>query len=324
MIGSLQTTVNVARYPFELDHTMHGLVLGSCFADHVGGWLARGKMPLEVNPFGVLYNPLSIVRALDLLGCGKEFCEDDLFEYNGLYSSEMHHGSFSCPDQHEALCGINDTFRRGVDALQKADYITLTLGTAWVYERQGRVVANCHKRPSSDFMRRRLSVDEIVQALGSQINTISSDRPGPLHWILTVSPVVHLSDGLIENQISKSTLIVAAAELSTKLSNVFYFPSYEIVTSELRDYRFYDRDMCHPAPIAVDYVRERFCEALLSPQARELISRVEAIHSAMNHRPLHPNTPAYDKFRLAMRRKVEMLQKEWPQINLTAELQFFS
>lgn len=261
-------SAKIPDYPFRIGPSQRGLVLGSCFAAHVGGWLRDGKMPVSVNPFGVQYNPTSIVRTLDRLVSGQPFGEDELFEHDGLWHSPLHHGDFSGPDKKTVLERIERARIDGAGALEKADYLLLTFGTAWVYERQGRVVANCHKLPASTFTRRRMTVAETVELLAERI----ASRPA-LRVILTVSPVIHRGDGLTENQLSKSSLIVAAHELTDRFpEQVHYFPAYEIVTGELRDYRFYADDMCHPSPQAVAYVRERFAETLLSPDAAELIA----------------------------------------------------
>ena len=237
--------VEIADPPFRIGVSNRGVVLGSCFAEHVGGWLRAGKMPVRVNPFGVLYNPASIAQAWLRLEAGPAFADDELVEYNGLWHSFLHHGDFSGPDRETVLRRIRAAWESGAEALSEADYLMLTLGTAWVYEREGQVVANCHKLPAKTFVRRRLTVDETVGLLAERI----ASRP-ELRVILTVSPVIHRGDGLVENQLSKASLIVAAHSLAERFpERVFYFPSYEIVTSELRDYRFYADDRIPPAPM---------------------------------------------------------------------------
>lgn len=311
--------VEIPPYPFRIGPSDRGLVLGSCFAAHIGGWLREGKMPVCVNPFGVLYNPASIAQALERLASGRPFGEDELFEHNGLWHSFGHHGDFSGTDRETTLANINHALTDGATALKRADYLMLTLGTAWVYERQGKVVANCHKLPAQEFKRRRLSVAEMVGMLAEQI-----DRWPKKKVILTISPVIHRGDGLVENQLSKSSLIVAAHELVSRFpERVHYFPAYEIVTGELRDYRFYAEDMCHPSPLAVEVVRERFAEALLTPEARELMTEAAVLRRAMDHRPLHPESAEYERFRAKMRQKAESLQQRYKNADFTEELRFF-
>lgn len=311
--------VEIPPYPFRIGPSDRGLVLGSCFAAHIGGWLWSGKMPVCVNPFGVLYNPASIAQALERLASGRPFGEDELFEHNGLWHSFEHHGDFSGPDRDATLANINHALTDGAAALTKADYLMLTLGTAWVYEWQGKVVANCHKLPAREFTRRRLSVAEMVELLAEQI-----DRWPEKRVFLTVSPVIHRGDGMVENQLSKSSLIVAAHELVSRFpERVFYFPAYEIVTGELRDYRFYAEDMCHPSPLAVGVVRERFAEGLLSPEAMALVADAAELRRAMDHRPLHPESAEYERFRAKMRQKAETLQQRYKNADFAEELRFF-
>lgn len=311
--------VEIPPYPFRIGPSDRGLVVGSCFAAHIGGWLRSGKMPLCVNPFGVLYNPASISQALERLASGRLFGEDELFENNGLWHSFGHHGDFSGQDRETTLAKINHALTDGTAALTKADYLMLTLGTAWVYEWQGKVVANCHKLPAREFTRRRLSVAEIVGMLAEQI-----DRWPEKKVILTVSPVIHRGDGMVENQLSKSSLIVAAHELVSRFpERVSYFPAYEIVTGELRDYRFYAEDMCHPSPLAVGVVRERFAEGLLSPEAVSLVADAAELRRAMDHRPLHQESMEYERFRAKMRQKAETLQRRYKNADFAEELRFF-
>lgn len=311
--------VDIPAYPFRIAPEQPGLVLGSCFATHIGGWLREGKLPVCVNPFGVLYNPASVAQALERLASGELFAGDDLFGYKGLWHSFAHHGDFSGPDKAAVLASINRALTDGAQALYEADYLLLTLGTAWVYERQGSVVANCHKLPAREFVRRRLSVAEMVELLAGQI-----ERWPKKQILLTVSPVIHRGDGLVENQLSKASLIVAAHELAVRFpGRVHYFPAYEIVTGELRDYRFYAEDMCHPSPLAVEVVRERFAASLLAPETAELLAAAGELKRAMAHRPLHPDSPEYAAFRAKMRQKAESLQRRYKNADFSEELRFF-
>ncbi|WP_298063585.1 GSCFA domain-containing protein [uncultured Rikenella sp.] len=314
-----RTPVDIPETSFRITSSQQGLVLGSCFAEHVGGWLRDGKLPVCVNPFGVLYNPASIAQALERLEAGIPFSPSDLFEHRGLWHSFGHHGDFSGTDPEQVLTRINAALAAGAKALREAAYLMLTLGTAWVYERQGSVVANCHKLPAGEFVRRRMTVAEIVERLAGQIG-----RWPDKQIVLTVSPAVHRGDGLVENQLSKSSLIVAVHELASLFpGRVHYFPAYEIVTGELRDYRFYAEDMCHPSPRATEYVCERFAASMLAPEAAELIAETDGLKRAMAHRPLHPESPEYVQFRAKMRQKAESLQQRYKNADFSEELRFF-
>lgn len=315
-----RTTVEIPAYPFRIEPEHTGLALGSCFAAHIGGWLRDGKLPVVVNPFGALYNPAGIAQAVERLDSGRAFEAAELFEHNGLWHSALHHGDFSGTDREAVLETINRTLAEGTQTLRQADYLLLTLGTAWVYEQRGEIVANCHKLPAREFVRRRMETTEIVDRLAACIE----QRPEK-HWILTVSPVIHRGDGLIENQLSKATLIVAAHELIRRFpERVHYFPAYEILTGELRDYRFYTDDMCHPSPVAISCIRERFSAELLAPKSVRLLAAVDELHRAMAHRPIHPNSKAHAEFRNEMLTRTKALQKQYPHIDLAMENNFFS
>lgn len=317
---NFRTPVELPDYPFRIEPSHRGLALGSCFADRIGRWLRDGKLPLSVNPFGALYNPASLARALERLADGRAFEAEELFEHEGLWHSALHHGDFSGPDRAETLAGINRALADGARALREADYLLATFGTAWIYERQGEPVANCHRLPAREFVRRRLSADEIVARLAPHI-----ERWAEKQWLLTVSPVIHRGDGLVENQLGKATLIVAAHDLAARFpGRIHYFPAYEILAAELRDYRFYADDMCHPAPVAVDYIRDRFSSALLSSPAAELLAAAEELRRAMDHRPIHPESTAHARFRSAMHARAIELQQRYPAADFSAELRFFT
>jgi hypothetical protein len=280
-------------------------------------------MSVTVNPFGALYNPVSIVHTLEHLESGARVGENDLREHNGLWFSFSHHGSFASPDKAEALARIDASVERGHEAIDASDYLIVTFGTAWIYERgdTGGIVANCHKLPVSAFRRRRLSVEEIV-------NDFERLFEKPLyrnkHILLTVSPIRHLKDGAAENQLSKATLLVAAHRLVERFANVHYFPAYEIVMDDLRDYRFYERDRVHPSAEAVDYIWERFCGALIDGESRTLFRRLEKLNAAREHRPFNPQTPAHQAFRSAMRTEVAELREQYPGLDFSAECRYFS
>lgn len=272
----LATAVDVPSYDFTITPASRGLVVGSCFAASLGERLAGGGVQVEVNPSGVVYNPLSMALAVENYRYGTRFSASDLVERDGLWHSFAHHGSFSDPDPDRVLGRINRQAAQGA-----VDYIVLTLGTAYVYERGGAVVANCHKFPDREFTRRRITVAESVEALGR----IRAAYPSA-YILLTVSPIRHLRDGLSANSASKATLRLACEEFIAADSFSGYFPSYEIVIDELRDYRFYAADMTHPTPLAVDLVFEKFAAAMLSPSVQQMIKEGARRAKAAAHRPL--------------------------------------
>jgi hypothetical protein len=318
-----RTVVDTPNYPFRIGHEPSGLLIGSCFAAQVGERLLRRKMPVTANPFGTVYNPASIVHTLERLESGTPLAGDDLREHNGLWFAFSHHGSFAAPDKTEALARANASIEAGHRALQQAGYLILTLGTAWVYERveDGGIVNNCHKLPASAFRRRRLSTEEIVAGFERLF-----ERPlyRDKHILLTVSPIRHLKDGAAENQLSKASLIVAAHRLTERFGNVHYFPAYEIVMDDLRDYRFYERDRVHPSAEAVDYIWEKFCGALVGDESQELFRRIEKLAAARGHRPFNPDTPRHRAFRNAMLAEIVELKGQYPGLDFAEEVTYCS
>lgn len=274
MPTKLYTEVTLPSYDYQITTTARGLVVGSCFATAIGDRLTMGDLPVTVNAQGVLYNPLSIAQGVQMVRHGCSLTSDDLELRDGLWHSFSHHGSFSAPTPEEVIS------KTAFAPIEKFDYIILTLGSAFVYERSGQVVANCHKFPESHFTRRRVSVSEVTQAL----KVVRSCYPDS-YILLTVSPIRHLRDGLSANSISKATLRVACEEFCATDLCSGYFPSYEIVMDELRDYRFYAADMLHPSPLAVDLVFEKFSSALLSADARSMVVDGERRARAAAHRP---------------------------------------
>lgn len=284
----LQTTVDIKPSEWKIGYEDKILLLGSCFSDEIGAQMQQRNLQVTCNPFGTLYNPLSIANAIH--------CQSSAVKYQfheDLWHSMYHHGSFSCPTREETEQAVNMSIDALQTALRNATTIIVTFGTAWVYEMadaqcgDGKfVVANCHKMPEQLFTRRRLSVEEIVDAWQPIIA-----RYPDKHWIFTVSPIRHIKDGLHENQLSKATLLMAVESLTGKAgltAKPVYFPSYEIVLDELRDYRFFADDLVHPSALAVQYIWERFAETFCTPQTRNQM-QIELKHwKKTQHRPLHP------------------------------------
>jgi len=292
--------------------------VGSCFATNISQRLARAKFDVAVNPFGVLFNPASIALALDRMVVGNAYTVNELATVGDLWFSWEHHGSLAASTQGEAVDKANAALAQGVAALHDADVLIVTLGTAWVYERAGRVVGNCHKAPAAEFSRRRMETDEVVQTLAAAFAKLPGKR-----IILTVSPVRHIKDGLAENSLSKATLIVAAHRLAEADSRVAYFPAYEIVMDDLRDYRFYAADMLHPSEQAVDYIWEKFCEAAMSADTRKVVSEAEQLAAAMAHRPANPAADSHRLFLKNMYSRCAALAAARPELDLQAELTYF-
>lgn len=308
-----RTEIDIAPLHTRISYENRTLALGSCFAEQIGARLARAKFRVTVNPTGILFNPLSIVAALH--SYRTPVCREELHCDGGRWFHLGFHGDFAAPTADEALQRMNAARRAGAGALDAADRVVLTLGTAWIYERGGEVVANCHRQPAAQFMRRRLTVEEVTEALAAAIE-------GPLagrEIILTVSPVRHLGDGLAGNAASKATLRLAAEQLTERYASVSYFPAYEILTDDLRDYRFYADDLVHPSPQAVAYIWEKFSAAALTPAAQNLLPEVEAIAAAAAHRPRDPHSAAHRDFCRRMLERIAALSG----MDFHAEAEYF-
>jgi GSCFA family len=310
----LQTKVEIPSLEgVKIGYTDQILSLGSCFAENIGRKLAGSCFDVDINPFGVLYNPVSIANSIGMILDKKVFSASDLFENKELWQSFSHSSLFSDTNVDGCLEKINQRLTQASQRMSQVKVLLITFGTAWVFEekKSGRVVSNCHKLPAADFMRRRLTVSEIVEQYSQVISRLLSNNPA-LKIIFTVSPIRHFKDGAHENNLSKSTLLLAVNELQNNHEQVHYFPAYEIMMDELRDYRFYASDMCHPSEQAVEYIWERFGEAFFSASTVALKERVDQLCKDITHRPLHPQTKAYQLFLQSTDNRKVSLVKEYP------------
>jgi hypothetical protein len=311
-----RTEINIEPFTEPINHSTRLFSVGSCFAETIAGRLERYKFQVTSNPFGVLFNPFSIAAGLESLAAGRKYAPSDLAFADGLWFSYAHHGSFAATTAEEALARMNQSAVTAAVALREADVVIITLGTAWVYESEGAVVANCHKQPASLFTRRRLSAGEITERFSPLLEGVLSGK----RVVFTVSPVRHLKDGFAENSLSKATLRVAVEELVERYSNALYFPAYEIVNDDLRDYRFYARDLVHPSDEAAGYVWEKFVAAALDEHTQGLLPRIEAVRRALEHRPFNPDTETHRRFRQNIARQARELGTECPDIDFSDEI----
>ena len=293
-----------------IDHNSRIVMLGSCFAENIGKRLADCGFDVVINPMGILYNPKSIASALERLVSGKEFTDDELFYHNGLWASFMHHGAFSHANKDEALRMMNEQLREGHAQLKSATHLIITFGSAEVYERNGMVVSNCHKLPAREFTHRLLSIEEIKNLYTNKTQNITS-----LQTIFTISPVRYMGEGAHHGQLNKATLLLATDQIC-KATGAEYFPSYEIMMDELRDYRFYATDMIHPSEVAVDYIFKRFTDTYLTDEAIRTAEEVQKIKKSLSHRPLHPDSEEYEKFKKKLSQQIEEITKKHPNIRL--------
>lgn len=310
-----RTEISIKPLEEGIAHSSCIFALGSCFAESISERLSSAKFSVASNPFGVLFNPFSIANAIERLDDTRAFGVCDIKAGKESYFSFDAHSSLDGKTQTEAFANLNRAVAQGSKALHDADWVILTFGTAWVYEREGRVVANCHKEAASQFERRRLSVKEIVERYRLLFEGVLRGK----RVILTVSPVRHLGDGLQENSVSKATLRLAVEELCDRYDNAYYFPSYEILIDDLRDYRYYGEDMAHPSAQAVEYVWERFCEAMLSDSSMQRLSQIEQVVAASEHRPFNPDSEAHKVFCRKMLSRIESM----PDIDFSLEKSLF-
>ena len=319
----LLTPTHISPLHPALRHSDRVVVMGSCFAEHIGARLSEMKWRTVVNPFGVLYNPLSIAEAMGRLISARPYTEEELTLYpHGGWSTWMHHSRYAHPDKETALQLINGSLAIGSQMLAQADMLIVTLGTAWVYRQKetNQVVGNCHKVPERTFTRQRLTVEETVEAMAAMLAQLWEVNPS-LRMIITVSPVRHLKDTLHGNQLSKATLLLAVDELCHRFPNqVHYFPAYEIVMDELRDYRFYADDMAHPSPQAVEYVWERFVEHMTHREAQDFMTQWTKVARALAHRPFRPEGEEYKEFVRQNMLRIMELKEKFPYLEIQNEI----
>lgn len=324
MTSIFRTEVEVNPFPFAINYETPVLFCGSCFTENIGSIMVTRKLPVLVNPFGVVYNPVSVKLVLDRILNGLPLEESDLSFRNGLWFSYLHHTSYSSPDKDKCLHTINNELSQASGFIKNTDYLFVTFGTARVYyqKENGQPVANCHKIPAREFDNRLLSVTEIVTIWSELIVKLLERRPN-LKIIFTISPVRHWKDGAIGNQQSKSILNVAVHELIHNFqSNAFYFPAFEILMDDLRDYRFYADDMLHPSTSAVEYIWAKFKNALIDSKSKTLIADIEKIMFAVNHRPFNPNTPEHRAFVENTLKLIGRIKQSVPSIDFSDEEKF--
>lgn len=323
-----RTTIPIQRAPFSIGHADGLLLVGSCFTEHIGARLAACKFRVLTNPRGIVYNPASIAswgafawRAFATRDSGRRVVNSP---HDGLWHSWDHHSDFSRPDRESLLAAIDAAEEKTAIFLKNTTRLLLTFGTADVFalRENGHIVANNHKMPAALFEQRRLSVAEIVDGIGDMLQQLKSQLP-ELQVILTVSPVRHLRAGAVENQRSKATLVLACAELTAALPYTWYFPAYELVLDDLRDYRFYAADMLHPSEVAVAYIWQHFADAFFTSETKALLTDLEKIQTAVRHRPFNPDTEQHKNFARGQLQAIGRLQAMHPDLDFSAEQTHF-
>lgn len=291
------------------------LFLGSCFADEVGVICKGLGFNALVNPFGVLYNPASIAQSVERLDSGRPFTRDDVIAVGERqYCTFNHNTAFWNTSEDMLLQTINRRLGEAHEHFMKSKWLVVSLGTSWVFKHRmsGQIVSNCHKLPAHQFDREFLTVERSSQYLSGIV-----ERHPEKQFIFTVSPLRHLKDGMHGSQLSKAALLLAVNEICRQFANAHYFPAYEIMMDELRDYRFYKEDMVHPTEQAVRYIWERFAEFAINASEKPAMNAAAELRQMLEHKPLFPETEAFKRFELQKERKTAELKKNYPDVRLS-------
>jgi lysophospholipase L1-like esterase len=310
-----RTQIPIPQSKYSIDYKASILSLGSCFAVNMAEKLDYFKFQNSCNPFGILFHPLAIEKLLHLVVSGKQFTDSDIFFHNERWHCFDAHSDLSTTIKEDLLASLNEILKATKQQVKEASHIIITYGTSWVYRHMvtAAIVANCHKLPQKQFGKTILSVETIQKSIKNTIKLIEDVNPN-CSIIFTVSPVRHIKDGFIENTLSKSNLIAALQSMlkieDCKL-NTEYFPSYEIMMDELRDYRFYAEDMLHPNAVAIEYIWERFRETTISASAIAIMLEVENIQKSLSHKPFNPNSESHINFETKLREKISILENQY-------------
>jgi hypothetical protein len=321
---NFRTIVEIPDFGFRINHNHSCIFTGSCFANNIGEKMRLAKVQTLVNPTGIHYNPISIADSLKLALSKQQVVPEELFYANGIWNHFNFHSQFSELTAIDTCDKVNTAISDLNNALKTASFLFVTFGTSYIYELEetGKTVTNCHKLPANIFNRRFVKSEETIEVWQNIISELNAVNPN-LKIIFTISPVRHLKDGAINNQHSKAALLLAVKELVEKNSNLFYFPAYEIVMDELRDYRFFADDMLHPSSVAIEYIWEKFSDAFFNKQTAELNKKIEKIITASKHRVFNHDTDEHRKFCASMLSQIAILKAEQPKLDFSQEEQIF-
>lgn len=325
----LKLTLDAKPASHKINYGERLLLMGSCFTENIGLKLQAHLFETLENSHGILFNPVSVQNALMDIIANKKYTELDLFLLNDVWNSWHHHSRFSGVTQTEALDKMNGAIQEAHSYLKSAHHLVITLGSAWLYtlnenvpNHMGMVVANNHKAPANWFTKKLLQPQELLSNLQSLVAALQSFNPN-LHIVFTISPVRHLREGLVENNRSKAVLIQAVHDLVSMEKNIEYFPAYEYVIDDLRDYRFYSEDLVHPNYAATQYVWEKLVDTYMSAETQSIMKQVAELQLAFNHKPFFSGSTEHQKFLLSYIEKTMHLMAQCPQLPLEKHLYFF-
>lgn len=316
---NLTTKIPITKCLNTIDYSSKVFSVGSCFSENISEKLRYFKFNTAVNPFGILFQPIAIEKMFYRMIEKRFFTEKDIFYHNEQWHSFEVHSSLSHPDKDVFLSQLNEIINKTHSKISSYTHAIITLGTAWVYreKQSGGLVANCHKVPQAKFSKELLAVETISKSIEKTVTLLKQVNP-KIHLIFTISPARHLKDGFVENQRSKAHLIAALHQYLAQenaLQKTSYFPSYEILLDELRDYRFYAEDMLHPNKTAIIYVWNRFTETHIAEDAQQLMQEIDSIQTALQHKPFYAESKAHKQFLLKLEDKISTLQKLFPNID---------
>jgi hypothetical protein len=312
-MSDFRTTFSIPLGNVSLCYNDRIMLCGSCFVENIGKKLENACFNVLINPFGILFNPYSLAKSIENIIDNKQITDEELIFHHGLYHSFSHHSCFSHPEQNICIEQINHATAHAHQFLKEANFLIITLGTAWIYrhQRSGKIVSSCHKIPQQEFEKELLPVEQITEMLSAMMRQLFEFNPN-IHILLTISPVRHIKDGFVENQQSKASLILSAKQLTEQYNNCSYFPVYELFMDDMRDYRFYASDMLHPSETAIQYVWERFCETFLNQETELILAEAEKLYAASQHRPFHATSTEYQNFCRLHQEKAQQLALRFP------------
>ena len=305
---NFRTNIVLQKERNQIDYDSKLLLFGSCFSENISKKLTYFKFNTTSNPFGILFNPIAIEHLITNAINLKNFTDDDIFNLNERWHCFDAHSDLSSIEKNELLHNLNSQISTTHQQLSEASHIIITLGTAWVYRfvESDSIVGNCHKIPQKKFLKELLSTEEITTSLENITALVKSLNP-TVNITFTVSPVRHLKDGFIENAQSKSHLLTAIHQIINSTNQVYYFPSFEIMMDDLRDYRFYTSDMLHPNETAIEYIWEQFKKVWINEKSLSTMKEVETVQKGISHKPFNPTSEQHQKFIIKLKEKKNKL-----------------
>lgn len=312
-----RTIITIPKSINQITYRDSIIFIGSCFTENIGKVIQNLGFNTHINPFGILYNPLSVSACIKNILNKKVYDSKDVFLNNDVWTSFDNHSKYSTQDKDQFIKNLNAHINSSFDFISNANFLFLTFGTSFVYShvKTGKIVANCHKIASSNFERKLLDIEEIVEEYDELLKSIFRINPN-INIVFTISPVRHLKDGAEQNNLSKSILKVSINEIQKIFPQTTYFPSYEIMMDDLRDYRFYNDDMLHPSNLAIEYIWDMFAEAYFDEATRKISDQISKILKSVEHRPFNPNSESYRKFLDATSSEIKKIKETHPDVKV--------